>query len=86
VTVRLPPPRFAVEPPMRQWQEIVESGVHKFHKDFVGVTLTITKLDIPNAWACLLPDGKRVVGEMQTVRETVELVMSRRGSAKSRTT
>jgi hypothetical protein len=32
---------------MRQWQEIVESGVHKFHKDFVGVTLTITKLDTP---------------------------------------
>ena len=71
---------------MHQWQEIVESGVHEFHKDFGGVTLTITKLDIPNAWACLLPDGKRVVGELRTVRETIELVMSRCGSAKSPST
>ena len=71
---------------MRQWQEIVESGVHKFHKDFVGVTLTITKLDIPNAWACLLPDGKRVVGDLRTVREMVELIMDKRSSAESSTT
>jgi len=47
------------------------------------VTLTITKLDFVNAWACFLPDGKRVVGDLRIVRETVELIMDRRGSAKS---
>jgi hypothetical protein len=71
---------------MHEWQEIVESGVHEFHRDFGGVTLTITKLDIPDAWACFLPDGKRVVGKLRTVRETVELIMDKRGSAESPTT
>ena len=38
---------------MREWQEIVESGVHEFHRDFGGVTLAITKLDFLGSWACL---------------------------------
>lgn len=66
---------------MLEWQEIVENGVHEFHRDFEGVTLTITKLDFPDAWACLLPGGKRVVGELRTVRETVERIMEKRRSA-----
>ncbi len=61
---------------MDHWLEIVENGAHELHRDFGGVTLTITKLDFPDAWACFLPDGKRAVGELQIVRETVE----RRGS------
>ena len=71
---------------MDHWREIVENGVHELHRDFDGVTLTITKLDIPGAWACLLPDGKRVVGELRIVTETVEQIMNARGSAKSSAT
>jgi hypothetical protein len=41
---------------MDHWQEV---GEHEFCRDFGGVTLTITKLEIPGAWACYLPDGKR---------------------------
>ena len=52
---------------------------------FNGVTLTITKLDMPGAWACFLPDGKRVVGDLRIVRETVERIMNS-GSAKSSAT
>ena len=66
---------------MQHWRETVESGVHEFRRDFggaCGVTLTITKLDIPGAWACFLPDGKRVVGELHDVKETVELIMGKR--------
>jgi hypothetical protein len=33
----------------------------------------------------LLPDGKRIVGELQIVRETVERIMSTGGSAKNGT-
>ena len=62
------------------WQETVENGVHEFRRDFGGVMLTITKLDIPDAWGCSLPDGKRVVGELRTVKETVEAIMGSRGS------
>jgi hypothetical protein len=66
---------------MHEWQEIVENGVHEFHRDFEGVTLAITKLGVPDAWACYLPDGKRVVGELRTVRDTVERIMDKRRSA-----
>ena len=68
---------------MDHWREIVENGAHEFRRDFNGVTLTISKLDISGAWACLLPDGKRIVGELQIVRETVERIMSSRISSKS---
>jgi hypothetical protein len=68
---------------MHQWQEIVESGVHEVRRDFGGVTLTITKLDIPDAWACSMPNGKRVVGDLRTVRATVELIMNVGNTAKS---
>ena len=71
---------------MHHWHESVENGVHKLHRNFGGVTLTITKLDFVNAWACFLPDGKRVVGDLRIVRETVELIMDRRGFAKSAAT
>jgi hypothetical protein len=70
-------------PPMHHWREIVENGVHEFHQDFGGVPLTITKLGFPDAWACFLPDGKRVVGDLQTVRETAERIMNNRSLAKS---
>jgi len=60
------------EVPMNHWQETVENGVHALHRDFGGATLTTTKLEVPGAWACVLLDGKRVVGELRTVRETVE--------------
>jgi hypothetical protein len=70
---------------MDHWREIVENGAHEFRRDFNGVTLTISKLDISGAWACLLPDGKRIVGELQIVRETVERIMSTGGSAKNGT-
>ena len=66
---------------MDHWRETVENGIHEFRRDFggaCGVTLTITKLDAPNAWACRLPDGKRVFGELLTVRETVERIMGSR--------
>jgi hypothetical protein len=66
---------------MDHWRETVENGAHEFCRDFGGVTLTITKLDVPGAWACCLPDGKRVIGELRIVRETVELIMDKRGSA-----
>ena len=69
---------------MDDWRETVENGLHEFRRDFggaCGVTLTITKLDVPGAWACYLPDGKRVVGELRTVRETVERIMEKRRSA-----
>ena len=66
---------------MNNWRETVENGVHEFRRDFggaCGMTLTITKLDIPGAWACSLPDGSRVVGELRDVKETVELIMEKR--------
>ena len=65
---------------MDHWREIVENGAHELRRDFDGVTLKISKLDIPGAWACFLPDGKRIVGELQIVRETVERIMSSRGA------
>jgi hypothetical protein len=68
---------------MNHWRETVENGAHELCRDYNGVTLTIAKLDIPDAWACYLPDGSRVVGELQIVRETVERIMSSYGSAKS---
>jgi len=34
------------------WREIVENGAHELRRDFDGVTLTISRLDIPGAWAC----------------------------------
>jgi hypothetical protein len=71
---------------MDHWREIVENGAHELRRDFDGMTLTISKLDIPCAWACLLPDGKRIVGELQIVRETVERIMSSRISSKSSAT
>ena len=71
---------------MQHWRETVENGVHEFHRNFGGVTLTITKLDVLGAWACLLPDGKRVIGELQIVMETVERIMSRCISSKSSAT
>ena len=64
---------------MDRWRETVENGVHEFRRDFdgvCGVTLTITKLDVPGAWACVLLDGKRVVGELRTVREAVERIIT----------
>ena len=75
-----------VEPTVHCWRETVENGVHELHRDFGGVTLTIGKLDFPDAWACFLPDGKRVVGDLRTVRETVERIMNSCGSAKSSAT
>ena len=71
--------------PIDHWRETVENGAHEFRRDFGGVTLTITKLDVPDAWACFLADGKRVVGELQTVRETVEHIMNRPSSEKNST-
>ena len=65
---------------MDHWREIVENGVHELHRDFGGVTLTITKLDVPGAWACFLLDGKRVVGDLRVARETVERIMNSRGA------
>ena len=69
---------------MDHWRETVENGVHEFRRDFdgvCGVILTITKLDVPGAWACVLLDGKRVVGELRTVREAVERIIKKRRSA-----
>ncbi len=63
---------------MHAWVEIIEDGKHELRRDFEGMILTIKKLDIPGAWACVLPDGKRVVGDLQTVVDTVELIMSSR--------
>ena len=63
---------------MHAWVEIIEDDKHELRRDFAGVILTINKLDIPGAWACVLPDGKRVVGDLQTVVDTVELIMSSR--------
>jgi len=71
---------------MHHWRETVENGVHELHRDFGGMTLTITKLDFPDAWACFLPDGKRVVGDLRTVRGTVKGIMGSHGSAKSSAT
>jgi hypothetical protein len=62
---------------MDHWRETVENGAHEFRRDFGGVTLTITKLNVPGAWACYLPDGKRVAGELRTVRETVQRIMEK---------
>ena len=62
-------------------RSLAESGVHEFRRHFggaCGVTLTITKLDVPSKWACRLPDGKRVVGELRDVQETVERIMEER--------
>lgn len=61
---------------MHHWHEIVENGAHEFRRDFGDVTLTITKLDIPGAWACRLPNGDRVAGELRIVRETIEQIMN----------
>ena len=58
-------------------------GVHELYRDLDGEMLTITKLHIPATWACSLPDGKCVVGDLKTVMETVEDIMSSRGSTKS---
>jgi hypothetical protein len=60
---------------MSRWQEIVENGLHEFRGDFDGVTLIISKLNIADAWACCLAEGKRVVGELQDVKRTVEIMM-----------
>ncbi len=67
---------------MHHWRKSVEHGGHEFYRDFSDVTLIICKLDIPGAWACLLPDGRRVVGELLIVRDTVERIMDRNDSAK----
>ena len=67
--------------PIDHWRETVENGAHEFCRDFGGVALTIAKLDVPDTWACYLPDGKRVVGELRIVKETVELIMDKRGFA-----
>jgi hypothetical protein len=66
---------------MDHWRETVENGAHEFRRDFSGVNLTIAKLDVPDAWACYLPDGKRVVGELPTVKETVERIIEERRPA-----
>ena len=58
------------------WQDIVENGAHELQRDFGGVTLTIRKTGIPDAWVCELPNGKRVIGELPTVRQVVEEIMS----------
>jgi len=71
---------------MDHWREIVENGAHEIRRDFDGVTLTISKLNTPGAWACFLPDGKRIVGELQIVTETVERIMSSRISSQSSAT
>ena len=71
---------------MHHWRETVENGVHELHRDFGGVTLTITKLDFPDAWACFLSEGNRVLGDLRIARETVELIMNSRGSEKSSAT
>jgi hypothetical protein len=68
---------------MNHWRETVENGAHELCRDYNGVTLTIAKLDIPDAWACYLPDGKRIVGDLQIVREAVERIMNSRGATKS---
>ena len=47
--------------PMHHWREIFEDGMHELQRDFAGVTLTITKLDLPDAWACFLPDGSALL-------------------------
>ena len=49
------------------WLETVENGVHELHRNVGDVTPTITKLDLAGASACLLPDGKRAVGDLQIV-------------------
>jgi hypothetical protein len=64
------------------WDETADNGVHEFRRDFNGVTLTIKKLDIAGAWACVLPDGKRVVGDLLTVREAVERIMNAASNAR----
>ncbi len=66
-----------IGPAMERWREIVENGEHKLQRDFGGVTLTIRKTGVPDAWVCEMPDGKRVIGELHTVRRTVERIMSR---------
>ncbi len=55
-------------------RDTVEDGEHELHRAFGDVTLTRTKLNVPGAWTCSLPDGKRVIGEQRTVRETVERI------------
>lgn len=61
---------------MRLWREVAENGTQEFRREFDGVTLAIRALDVPGAWACVLPNGKRVIGELQTVAETVALIMN----------
>ena len=53
---------------MDSWCEIAGNGVHEFVRSFGGVTLAIRKTGVPDAWVCELPDGKRVIGELRTVR------------------
>ena len=54
------------------WQEIVDGGRHRFTCTINETQLTIEKTDIPGAWFCVLPNGKRVIGELRTVRWIVE--------------
>ena len=49
--------------------------MHEFVRGFGGVTLTIRKTGVPDAWVCALPDGKRVIGELHTVCQIVEETM-----------
>ncbi len=51
-----------IGPAMERWREIVENGKHEFQRDFAGVTLTIRKSGVPDAWVCVLPRGKCVIG------------------------
>ena len=70
---------------MHHWREIVENGVHEFHQDFGGVTLTITNWTspAPGPASCR---GERVVCNLPIVRETVELFMKSRGPSRSSAT
>ena len=60
---------------MEHWREVVEGGVRELRRDFGAYTLVIGKTGVPGAWACVLPNGKRVVGELRTVRRIVDQLM-----------
>ena len=62
------------------WVEIVENGNHELRREFGGVTVTIRKTSIPDAWSCELPSGKHVTSELRIVRQVVEMLMSRRSA------
>lgn len=58
-----------------EWHEIVQDGRHQFLRDFDGTRLTIEKTEVPGAWFCELPNGKRAIGSLRIVKWVAESAM-----------